>query len=223
VVTPRHGKPVEVNALWYNAQRIVAWWANRFGDFGYASDMEASARATERSFESNFWNDGAGCLYDCLHPGGADDRIRPNQIFAVSLPFPLMAIERQQSILRVVERRLLTPVGLRTLDPSHPEYRGRYEGGPLERDGAYHQGTVWPWLIGPFISAKLQAFGHSPEQLAECRSIIEGLEQELHRGCLGSLAEIYDGDPPQRPLGAPAQAWSVAETLRVLALLQPKC
>jgi predicted glycogen debranching enzyme len=220
VVTPRHGKPVEVNALWYNALRIVGWWANRFGDSGYASDMEAIAQATAKSFESRFWNAAAGCLYDCLHLDRPDDRIRPNQIFAVSLPFPLMSIEQQQSLLRVVEQRLLTPVGLRTLDPMHPEYRGRYEGGPLERDGAYHQGTVWPWLLGPYISARLQAFGHSAAQLAQCRSIIEALERELNTGCLGSLAEIYDGDAPHRPLGAAAQAWSVAETLRILALFQ---
>lgn len=219
VVTPRDGKPVEINALWYNALRITAAWADRFGDREYGAELEAEADRTAASFERQFWNATAGCLYDGLRPAGPDDRIRPNQLFAVSLPFPLMSVAQQQSILRVVEQRLLTPVGLRTLDPGHAEYRGRYQGGPLERDGAYHQGTVWPWLLGPYLSAKLRAFGQSAAQLEECRSILEALEPELYAGCLGSLGEIYDGDAPHRAVGAPAQAWSVAEILRVLSLL----
>lgn len=222
VVTPRHGKPVEINALWYNAMCITASWAHRFGDADYAAELESAARLAASSFAAKFWNPVAGCLYDCLLPSGPDDRIRPNQIFAVSLPFPLMSADQQQSILRVVEQRLLTPVGLRTLDPTHPEYRGRYEGGPLQRDGAYHQGTVWPWLLGPYISAKLQAFGNSAQQLQECHEILQPLEAELHRCCLGSLAEIYDGDAPHRAVGAAAQAWSVAELLRVLAIVPPR-
>lgn len=219
VVTPRDGKPVEINALWYNALRITAAWADRFGDREYGAELEAEADRTAASFERQFWNATAGCLYDGLRPAGPDDRIRPNQLFAVSLPFPLMSVAQQQSILRVVEQRLLTPVGLRTLDPAHPEYRGKYLGGPLERDGAYHQGTVWPWLLGPYLSAKLRAFGQSAAQVEECRSILEALEPELYAGCLGSLGEIYDGDAPHRAVGAPAQAWSVAEILRVLSLL----
>ncbi|MBL8227810.1 MAG: glycogen debranching enzyme N-terminal domain-containing protein [Bryobacterales bacterium] len=222
VVTPRHGKPVEINALWYNAMRITTSWAHRFGGADYAAELENAAQLAASSFAAKFWNPAAGCLYDCLLPSGPDDRIRPNQIFAISLPFPLMSADQQQSILRVVEERLLTPVGLRTLDPAHPEYRGRYEGGPLQRDGAYHQGTVWPWLLGPYISAKLQAFGSSAQQLRECHEILQPLEAEFQRCCLGSLAEIYDGDAPHHPVGAAAQAWSVAEALRVLAVLTPR-
>ncbi len=216
VVTPRHGKPVEINALWYNALRMTAWWAERYGEAAYAASTAAEADGVLAGFEAKFWNAARGCLYDRLTPEGPDGRVRPNQLFAVSLPFPLMSEEQQRSIVRVAEQLLLTPYGLRTLDPGHPEYRSRYHGGPLDRDGAYHQGTVWPWLMGPYISARLQAFGHDTENVAACRKLLHGFEEELHRGCLGSINEIFDADPPHRPAGAVAQAWSVAELLRVM-------
>jgi glycogen debranching enzyme len=131
-----------------------------------------------------------------------------------------MAEWQRQSIVRVVEEELLTPVGLRTLERGHAEYRGRYAGGPWERDGAYHQGTVWPWLLGPFIDARLAAFGAAEENVRFCRSLVQGMWPELERGCLGSIGEIYEGDAPHRPVGAVAQAWSVAELLRVWKKLE---
>jgi len=215
VVTPRHGKAVEINALWYNALRMTGCWASEFGDEEYAEELDGEADRMRASFEREFWNAGRQCLYDRIGPEGPDDRLRPNQIFAVSLPFALMDEEQQKAIVVAVEAALLTPVGLRTLDPAHAEYRRRYEGGPWERDGAYHQGTVWPWLLGPFVDARLAAFGETAENVRFCRRLVMGMMPELERGCLGSIAEIYDGDPPHRPVGAMAQAWSVAEVLRV--------
>ncbi|MBI3682536.1 MAG: glycogen debranching enzyme family protein [Acidobacteria bacterium] len=219
VVTPRHGKPVEINALWYNALRMTAWWARRFGEEREAEELSAEAARVLESFEQKFWNPARGCLYDRLVPEGPDDRLRPNQLFALCLPFPLIEETRQRSIVDVVTGKLLTPFGLRTLDPEHPEYRPRYEGGPRERDGAYHQGSVWPWLMGPYISARLQAYGPAGENLQRCRELMDAFAGELRRGCLGTLCEIYDAEPPHRPVGAAAQAWSVAELLRVMAVM----
>jgi len=219
VVTPRHGKPVEINALWYNALRMMAWWAARFGETEQADEFTSKADRVLRSFETEFWNPQRGCLYDRIATEGADTRVRPNQIFALSLPFPLMNERQQRSVLQVVEETLLTPFGLRTLEPGDPEYRPRYEGGPLERDGAYHQGTIWPWLLGPYISAKLQVEGYTPAVVNQCRLLMEGFAGEIRRGCLGSIAEIYEAEPPHRQVGAPAQAWSVAELLRVMSQL----
>jgi glycogen debranching enzyme len=142
--------------------------------------------------------------------------LRPNQIFAVSLPYGLLEQAQQQAVVRSVERELLTPIGLRTLDRGDREYRPRYEGSPLSRDGAYHQGTVWPWLMGPFIDAYITAFGETPDTLAYCRGLVDNLEREAAKGgCLGSIAEIYDAEEPRYPRGCPAQAWSVAEIQRV--------
>jgi predicted glycogen debranching enzyme len=211
VVTPRAGKPVEINALWYNALRITAALSPD------PHPLNAEADQVRQSFESRFWNPTTACLYDVIDPN--DDSIRPNQLLAVSLPFPLLEKTQQQSILKVVDQRLLTPYGLRTLDPQHPDYKGRYTGNQTERDGAYHQGTVWPWLLGPYISARLEAYGRTPENLTRCRNILTALEPELYRGCLGTLGEIHEADPPHRPAGAPAQAWSVAEVLRAMETL----
>jgi len=171
------------------------------------------------SFRARFWNAGRQCLYDVLTPAGPVAKIRPNQIFAVSLPYELLEPGRQRAVVRTVERELLTPVGLRTLDRADPEYKPRYQGSPVERDGAYHQGTVWPWLLGPFIDAYLIAFGRAPENLTHCHALVETLEAEAAQtGCLGSIAEIYDADEPRYPRGCPAQAWSVAEIARVKAV-----
>jgi glycogen debranching enzyme len=170
-----------------------------------------------RSFAERFWDPRSGRLLDVLLPTGPDRRMRPNQIFAVSLPFPLLDQQRQRSVVRAVEKALLTPVGLRTLAPGEPDYRPRYGGAPRERDGAYHQGVVWPWLLGPFIRAYLTAFGRTRHNLAYCRSLLRGLERHMiAEGCLGSISEILEPEPPYRPVGAPAQAWSVAEVLQVL-------
>ncbi len=212
VVTPRHGKPVEINGLWHKALCLMADWADEIGE---DTDYRREAGLVQSSFREKFWNAQRGCLYDVLTDRGPVTKLRPNQIFAVSL----LNREQQQSVVRVVERELLTPVGLRTLERGDPDYKPRYQGSPVERDGAYHQGTVWPWLLGPFIDAYLLAF---PEGLDYCRGLMEGLEAAAAgEGCIGSIAEIYDGDEPRRPRGCPAQAWSVAEMARVKAAYWP--
>jgi predicted glycogen debranching enzyme len=217
VATPRHGKPVEVNALWYNAHRLAAGWARAAGEPSEAAALDREAERIARSFDQRFWDPVARRLLDVLLPDGPDRRMRPNQIFAVSLPFPLLDRSRQQAVVRAVARSLLTPVGLRTLAPGERDYQPRYGGGPRERDGAYHQGVVWPWLLGPFVRAYLNAFGRSPMTRAYCRSLLTGLERHLaEEGCLGNVSEILEPEPPYRPVGAPAQAWSVAELLHVL-------
>jgi predicted glycogen debranching enzyme len=211
VVTPRHGKPVEINALWHAALCSMAEWSGE-------AQYHLEADRVRESFRARFWNPDRECLYDLLTPDGPVAKVRPNQIFAVSLANELLGPDRQRAVVRVVERELLTPVGLRTLERSDPDYRPRYEGSPVERDGAYHQGTVWPWLLGPFIDAYLIALGRTPENLARCKRLVDALEGEAAKsGCLGSIAEIYDGDEPRYPRGCPAQAWSVAEIARVKA------
>jgi glycogen debranching enzyme len=215
--TPRSGKPVEINALWHGALSLMAEWAQALHDPA-AEDYRADADRVRDSFRAQFWNPQRKCLYDLLAPEGPIARLRPNQIFAVSLPFGLLEEEQARAVVRIVERELLTPVGLRTLAPDDPDYRPRYQGSPAERDGAYHQGTVWPWLLGPFIDAYLAAFGKSPENLVYCRGLVEALEEQAARdGCVGSIAEIYDAEEPRYPRGCPAQAWSVAEVARVRA------
>jgi predicted glycogen debranching enzyme len=204
VVTPRHGKAVEINALWINA----------LAAFPEHADLKEKAAA---SFRRKFWNANRACLYDCLTPHGPDGAIRPNQLFALSLSEEIVEPWQAASILRVVEAELLTDVGLRTLSPRDPHYQHRYNGPPLERDGAYHQGTVWPWLMGPYLSAVLKVRGRTPEVLAECRRRLDRLWEETGRYCLGHLPEIHDGDAPHGPVGAPAQAWSLAEYLRIRA------
>jgi predicted glycogen debranching enzyme len=217
VVTPRHGKPVEVNALWYNALRLAATWARTSHDFPGAAELERDASRVAQAFDRAYWNPERSCLFDVLLPEGPDARIRPNQIFAVALPFPLLELGQRQEVVRAVERHLLTPAGLRTLAPSDPDYRPHYAGPPRERDGAYHQGAVWPWLLGPYVRAYLAAFGRSAGAVAHCRSLLAGLERHLvGEGCLGAVSEILEPEPPFRPVGAPAQAWSVAEPLAVI-------
>jgi len=217
VVTPRMGKPVEINALWYGALCSMTEWSVELGDApGTALYGGAAARA-RASFREKYWNPVRECLFDVLGPEGPVHKIRPNQIFAVSLPYGLLDVERQQAVVRCVSTRLLTRVGLRTLDPADPEYQPRYEGGPVDRDGAYHQGTVWPWLMGPFVDAYLAAFGRTAETIETCSELVRGVEAA--GGCLGSIAEIFDGEEPRYPRGCPAQAWSVAEMARVRALL----
>jgi glycogen debranching enzyme len=213
--TPRAGKPVEINALWHAALSLMAEWAQTLGDPAHADYRGQAARVRE-SFRASFWNPRRKCLYDALTPEGSDSRLRPNQIFAVSLPFDLLERDQQQSVVQIVQRELLTPVGLRTLERNDPDYKPRYQGPPAERDAAYHQGTVWPWLLGPFIDAYLRAFGKTESELAYCRELIANLEAAAAQaGCVGSIAEIYDAEEPRYPRGCPAQAWSVAEVARV--------
>jgi glycogen debranching enzyme len=219
VVTPRHGKPVEINALWHGAVCLAADWADRLGD-PQAGSLRAEALLVRDSFRAKFWNRERRCLYDVLADTVPDRRLRPNQIFAVSLPHDLLEKDRQQNVVHIVEQELLTPVGLRTLERGDPDYKPRYEGSPRDRDAAYHQGTVWPWLLGPFVDAYLCAFGRTAETLAYCRGLVQRLEEEAAKGgCLGSIAEVYDGDEPRYARGCPAQAWSVAEIARAKASL----
>ncbi|MCU1339387.1 MAG: putative glycogen debranching enzyme [Bryobacterales bacterium] len=216
-VTPRYGKPVEINALWHAALSLMADWGKMLHDPA-AEDYRAEADRVRDSFRALFWNPHRKCLYDVLAPEGSIAQLRPNQIFAVSLPFGLLELGQQQAVVRIVERELLTPVGLRTLERADPDYKPRYEGSPVERDGAYHQGTVWPWLLGPFVDAYLVAFGKTEANLAHCRDLVVTLESEAAQsGCIGSIAEIYDAEEPRYPRGCPAQAWSVAEVARVKA------
>ena len=216
VVTPRIGKPVEINALWHNALRTMAFFATQLGDADEAARYTELARQTADSFTARFPRpDGRG-LFDVLDTpenGTPDSAVRPNQIFALSLPFaPLEpAGPTADTVLAVVREELVTEGGVRTLSPHDPAYRPRYEGDPGQRDSAYHQGTAWPWLLGPFAEAHYKRHGDKEAALAFLRP----LQAHLRAYGLGSLAEVFDGDPPQRPNGCIAQAWSVAETLRV--------
>jgi predicted glycogen debranching enzyme len=207
-VTPRRGKPVEINALWYNALRIVA-------DLSADSGMRSRADGVRESFESAFWNRQSQCCFDVVNPNDAS--IRPNQLFAISLPFPLFDDARAAEILRVCESQLLTPAGLRSLSPNDPRYRGRLIGDQRSRDTAYHQGTVWPWLLGAYVDALLRYRGESGA--ASARTLLTNLSTHLNEAGLGTIGEIFDGDAPHAPRGCIAQAWSVGEVLRVLAKL----
>jgi predicted glycogen debranching enzyme len=215
VVTPRHGKPVEVNALYYAALRLMARWARQRGDSAAARAWMRRARRVRDAFQA-FWNPERSCLYDVLRPEGGDARMRPNQILAVSLSHCPLSQERQRAVVAAVEASLLTPVGLRTLAPDEEGYRPEYRGGPRERDGAYHQGAVWPWLLGPFVRARLRAYGRTAANVGGCRAIVRGFAPHLGEACLGHVSEIFEAEPPFRPAGAPAQAWSVAQLLELL-------
>jgi predicted glycogen debranching enzyme len=215
VVTPRRGKPVEVQALWYNALRVIEHLAAEFKDEARRKLFEEMAAQARASFASLFWNESAGCLYDVVSAEGADPAIRPNQIFAISLPFTMLSDERAGRVLSVVERHLLTPYGLRSLAPSDPRYRPTYEGDAFSRDTAYHQGTVWAWLMGPFITAYLKVYGHTAQARERVALWLVPFRKHLSEAGLGQVSEIFDGDPPHRPRGCIAQAWSVAELLRV--------
>ncbi|HYN43572.1 MAG TPA: amylo-alpha-1,6-glucosidase, partial [Thermoanaerobaculia bacterium] len=217
VVTPRSGKPVEVQALWHNALRIVALYAANLGDAFTAARLLALADQARESFGALFWDEKSGYLADVVAPDGTRDlTLRPNQLFALSLHRPLLTGARAASVLRVVEERLLTPYGVRTLDPAHPDYRGRFEGGPAERDAAYHQGTAWPWLLGPLVDAHLAVRGNSPDSRRTAAAWLAPLVDHLFGPGLGLLPEVFDGDPPHRPGGCVAQAWSVGEVLRAV-------
>ena len=216
VVTPRRGKPVEIQALWYNALCIMEDLARRFGDDVGQNRYRNMATVASGSFSRLFWNENTGCLYDVVNDAPADASIRPNQILAVSLTHSMLSPERAQAVVEKVKEHLLTPYGLRTLAPSDPQYRGRYTGGPSERDGAYHQGTVWPWLLGPFITAYVKVQGDSEPARRQAAEWLAPIKDHLADGGLGHISEILDGDPPQRPCGCIAQAWSVGEVLRAL-------
>lgn len=216
VITPRSGKPVEVQALWYNALRTMEELAARFGDEALQKKYSTMAVRASETFNRVFWNESAQCLYDVVNGGAPDASLRPNQIFAVSLHYSMLSAERARAVVETVQRELLTPVGLRTLSRSDPRYRATYAGGQESRDSAYHQGTVWAWLLGPFISAYVRVNGGTAQSRAQARDLLNGIEQHLTEAGVGQISEIFDADPPHHPRGCFAQAWSVAEVLRVL-------
>jgi predicted glycogen debranching enzyme len=215
VVTPRSGKPVEIQALWYNALRVSEQFARRFQDETREKLYGLMAARAHASFNRKFWNEEAGCLYDVIDGERLDAAIRPNQIFAVSLPHTMLDEERARRVVERVERDLFTPYGLRSLAPDDPQYRGRYAGDALSRDGAYHQGTVWAWLMGPFITAYLKVSGGSEGAREKARGWLAPFQKHLSEAGLGQVSEVFDADWPHAPGGCIAQAWSVAELLRV--------
>ena len=215
-VTPRIGKPVEIQCLWLNALRI--------GGLLISSTWTEKYRKAKSSFDRLFWDPGLGCLYDVIDAdhisGRTDSRVRPNQVFAVGgLPFQLAHGEAANALVETLERTLLTPMGLRSLSPDDPEYRGRYEGPQADRDRAYHQGTCWPWLMGPFVEAWLRVRNFSADARKEARSrFLAPLDQYVQGIGAGHLCEIADGDYPHTPRGCPFQAWSLGEFIRSKAM-----
>jgi predicted glycogen debranching enzyme len=212
VVTPRRGKAVEINALWYNALCLMERWLRETGDEAPAREMAVEAGRVRASFNRRFWFERGGYLYDVVDgEAGDDDSCRPNQLFAISLGSAVLDPSRWQPVMDVVTERLLTPVGLRSLAPGHADYKPKYYGDLRSRDAAYHQGTVWAWLIGPYIDAWVKLH---PGEGYKARKFLEGFVPHLDEACIGSISEIFDAEPPYTPRGCIAQAWSVAEALR---------
>ncbi|HLM60112.1 MAG TPA: amylo-alpha-1,6-glucosidase, partial [Pyrinomonadaceae bacterium] len=216
VVTPRTGKAVEIQALWFNALNVMANFAGKLGDWKDEKKyLELAAQAKE-SFNRIFWNDENQCLYDAVDGENNDASIRPNQIFAVGLPHAILTdAERARKVVERVEADLLTPYGLRSLSPKDKDYRRIYVGNPFERDTAYHQGTVWAWLIGGFVEAYRKVHGANEATEKRVVEILNGFKTHLSEAGCGQISEIFDADAPHLPRGCPAQAWSVAEVLRV--------
>lgn len=216
VVTPRRGKAVEINALWFNALSVLARWLEEEGEDS-RSIRDAAGRARE-SFNHRFWNAERGYLHDVIDgPEPAlGPALRPNQIFAVSLPNPVLDPSKWAAVVEVVERELLTPVGLRSLGRAEPDYKRSYDGDLRARDAAYHQGTVWSWLIGPFVDAWLRVH---PDRPKDALQFLAGFEPHLDAGCIGSISEVFDAEPPFHHRGCVAQAWGVAEVLRIYSKL----
>ena len=215
VVTPRRGKAVEINALWYNALRHLEGWVREVNGDAAAQPLADAAARVRESFNRRFWNEDGGFLYDVVDGEAGDDpACRPNQLFAISLDHPVLAPARWGPVLEVVRSRLLTPVGLRSLAPGHPDYKPYYDGDLRARDAAYHQGTVWGWLIGPYIDAWLKVH---PDDRAGARRLLDGFAAHLGEAGVGSISEVFDAEPPFTPRGCMAQAWSVAEVIRCWA------
>lgn len=213
VATPRHGKPVEINALWYNALRIMESLCEKFDED--ASAYRTRAERVKESFNAKFWDSANQCLFDVVDGDEPDDHIRPNQIYAVSLPFSLLPEEQEKSVVALVEKELFVGCGLRSLAPDHPDYHGIYCGALAKRDAAYHQGTAWGFLLGGFFSAYMKVNHHSSSAAENAVRMLEPVRKHLtDSGCIGSISEIFDGDAPHNPRGCYAQAWSVGEVLR---------
>jgi glycogen debranching enzyme len=216
VVTPRRGKAVEINALWYNALRLLEDWLRQEDRADEANGIAEHAAKAKASFNERFWFAEGGYLYDVIdgETGGPDPACRPNQLFAISLEHPVLKEDRWERVVQVAKDKLLTPVGLRSLAPGDKDYKARYDGDLRSRDAAYHQGTVWAWLMGPFVDAWLKVY---PDDLETARGFLEGFKAHLRSACVGSISEIFDAEPPFTPRGCCAQAWSVAEVLRCYA------
>ncbi len=217
-VTPRNGYAVEINALWYNAVCFTLNLAKEFEDKKFVSEWKNLPDIIKKSFNDFFWFGEKNYLYDIVTNDFADKSVRPNQVFATSLPFSPLNDEQKDSVLKVIEKELLTPKGLRTLSPKNPMYKGIYEGNQAERDSAYHQGTVWPWLIGHFVEGYLRLYGKDKISMTE--KMVNNFKEDMSQHGLCSISEIYDGDPPHRPVGAISQAWSVAEIVRIINLIK---
>jgi len=219
VVTPRTGKAVEIQALWYNALRIMADFAKRFGDSTkLAGYLEMSDIVCE-SFNGQFWNRDSQWLFDVINGDGKDASLRPNQIFAASLPHTMLTANTARKVVDRVQSELLTPTGLRSLSPLDARYVSHYLGSPMDRDAGYHQGTVWGWLIGPFVDAYLRVHADDPDAKRRAIELIGGFGRHMNDSMVGQISEIFDGDQPHAPRGCAAQAWSVAELLRIRTLL----
>lgn len=213
VATPRHGKPVEINALWYNALRIMESLCEKFDED--TSAYRTRAEQVKESFNAKFWDSANQCLFDVVDGDEPDDHIRPNQVYAVSLPFSLLPEEQEKAVVALVEKELFVGCGLRSLAPDHPDYHGIYCGALAKRDAAYHQGTAWGFLLGGFFSAYMKVNHHSSSAAANAVRMLEPVRKHLtDSGCIGSISEIFDGDAPHNPRGCYAQAWSVGEVLR---------
>ncbi|MGB9446408.1 MAG: amylo-alpha-1,6-glucosidase [Candidatus Acidiferrum sp.] len=214
VVTPRRGKAVEINALWYNALRYMTQWLGQTEQPDKAKEMEQHAQRCHDSFQKRFWYEEGGYLYDVVDGEDGDDpALRPNQLFAISPDFPVLAKDKWRPVMECVERDLLTPYGLRSLSPRDKSYKAKYFGNLRDRDAAYHQGTVWPWLIGPYIDAWIKLH---PDELDQAHDLLNAFDERLMRNAIGSIGEIFDAEPPYTHRGCVAQAWSVAEVLRCL-------
>lgn len=213
VATPRHGKPVEINALWYNALRIMESLCEKIDED--ASAYRTRAEQVKESFNAKFWDSANQCLFDVVDGDEPDDHIRPNQVYAVSLPFSLLPEEQEKAVVALVEKELFVGCGLRSLAPDHPDYHGIYCGALAKRDAAYHQGTAWGFLLGGFFSAYMKVNHHSSSAAENAVHMLEPVRKHLSdSGCIGSISEIFDGDTPHNPRGCYAQAWSVGEVLR---------
>jgi predicted glycogen debranching enzyme len=215
VFTPRVGKPVEIQALWYNALEIMKDFARRFGDGDGKQQYAIMSARAKKTFNKTFWNKEGGYLYDVIGDGFEDDSIRPNQIFAVSLKHSMVSMYRAKKIVQIVEQELFTPLGLRSLAKGNDAYQGIYEGSPFKRDSAYHQGTVWGWLMGAFVESLRRTYPKGRKFKQYEARIRRGFEEHIREHGIGQISEIFDGDAPHTPRGCFAQAWSVAELLRV--------
>ena len=215
--TPRHGKPVEINAYWYNALKIMAALAPEMGECG--AEYEELAQKVAASFQQ-FWMEDKGYLKDVLSGTHADEQLRCNQIWAVTMPFTVLSQEEERCVVDAVYRHLYTPVGLRTLSPEDPEFKPHYGGPQLDRDLAYHQGTVWPFPLGAYYLAYLKVNDDSDAARETVYTQLSALESALREGCIGQIPEIYEGLTPGASQGCFAQAWSVGELLRVFEALE---